>query len=250
MRSDTQVLILGPLVVEREGRPVSLGGHQAKVVLAGLVLGLNHAVPSDHLAWALWQDAPPLTAHDTIQSYVSKLRHVLGGEAIRREEQSYTLVADPDQVDACRFERLVRHAEQVITTDPQEASNLCRRALGEWRGPVLGVIGDEEFAHLESIRLSELRVLAVELEVEAEVATGRPGEAVSRLMALTEEHPYRERLWRLLVHALIAHERRVEAGAAYRRYRDVLSDCGVEVTESFEEFSGRLPVHGAPSSSR
>lgn len=250
MRSDTQVRILGPLVVEREGRFVSVGGHQAKVVLAALVIGVNHTVPSDQLAWALWQDSPPPTAHDTIQSYVSKLRHVLGTGAIEREEQSYMLVADGDQIDACRFERLVRQAEQLIGDDPERASHLCRAALGEWRGPVLGAIGDQEFAHLEAIRLSELRLLAVELEVEAELATGRPGEATSRLMALTEEHPYRERLWRLLVHGLIADERRVEARSAYLRYRDALMECGVEVAESFEEFAGHLPVHGAASSSR
>lgn len=249
MRLDTQVLILGPLVVERDGRALSVGGHQAKVVLAALVLGLNHAVPTDHLAWALWRGAPPPSAHDTIQSYISKLRHVLGVGAIEHEEQSYALVAEPDQVDACRFERLVRGAEELITDDPHKASELCRRALGEWRGPVLGAIGDEEFAHLEAIRLSELRLLAIELEVEAELVTGRSGEATSRLLALTEEHPFRERLWRLLVRGLVIDERRVEARAAYRRYRDALSDCGVDVVESFEEFAGRLPVHGGASSS-
>lgn len=250
MRSDTQVLILGPLVVEREGQPVSVGGHQAKVTLATLVLGLNHAVPSDHLAWALWRDTPPPTAHDTIQSYISKLRHVLGSESIEREEDSYVLVAEPEQVDACRFERLVRQAEQLIVSDPEAASDLCRRALGEWRGPVLGALGDEDFAHLEAIRLSELRLLAIELEVEAELATGRVGEATSRLLALTLEHPYRERLWRLLVHCLVADERRVEARDAFRRYREVLAECGVEVAESYEDFASHLPVHGAASSSR
>ena len=43
---------------------------------------------------------------------------------------------------------------------------------------------------------------AVELRIEARLALGRHAELVSELEALVREHPYRERLWALLMLAL------------------------------------------------
>ena len=235
MRADTEILILGPLEAVRDGTPMHIGGPHLRAVLAALVLSANHAVSIEQLAWVVWGDEPPPSYEGTIQSYVSRLRSLLGREAIHNEDHAYILTAECEQLDACRFERLVHQARDEIEHDPSAARESARRAIGQWRGPVLGRLGDEEFAHLEAIRLDELRLLAVEIETECELRLGRYSECASRLRALVVEYPYREHFWRLLVPALFADERRLEAMAAFDEYQAWLETAGLEPEATFDQ---------------
>ncbi|NNJ47766.1 MAG: AfsR/SARP family transcriptional regulator [Acidimicrobiia bacterium] len=235
MRSDTEILILGPVEARRNGEIIHIGGHHQRAVLAALVLSANHSVRADELAWVVWGDDLPSSADGTIQSYVSRLRHLLGADAIVNEDHSYTLVASCEQLDSCRFERLVHEARSLSHDDPAGALEASRAAIELWRGPVLGLLGDEEFAHLESIRLEELRLLAVEIETECELRLGQWGECASRLKALVVEYPYRERFWRLLVEALFKDGRRLEAMASYDEYQRWMAESGLEPQETFDD---------------
>ncbi len=100
---------------------------------------------------------------------------------------------------------------------------------------MLGHLGDEEFGHLEAIRLEELRLLAVEIETEAELLLGRFSECASRLRALVVEYPYRERFWRLLVRALFSDERRLEAMETYDEYARWMEQSGLEPDITFDQ---------------
>lgn len=243
-----QILVLGPLEVRRAGAAVHVGGPHLRAVLAALVLSANHAVPLDRLVWVVWGDTPPPGADATVQSYISRLRHALGAESIHTVDHCYLLVAGCEQIDACRFERLVHQACNHLESEPERAVDESRKAIALWRGPVLGELGDEEFAHLEAIRLEELRLLAVEIETESELLLGRFGESASRLRALVVEYPHRERFWRLLIRALSADNRRFEARDAFREYQAWLADSGLEPDISFEELTGgqRSPVDCQP----
>ncbi len=243
MRPDTEILILGPVEARRNGETIHIGGHHQRAVLAALVLSANHSVRADELAWVVWGDDPPPSADGTIQSYVSRLRHLLGSDAILNEDHSYMLVAECEQLDSCRFERLVHEARARLADDPGAALEATRAAIALWRGPVLGLLGDEEFGHLEAIRLEELRLLAVEIETECELRLGQWAECASRLRALVIEYPYRERFWRLLVQALFVDGRRLEAMATYDEYQRWMSDSNLESENTFDELvaaTGRL----------
>ena len=73
--------ILGPLeVLGQEGRPFALGGARQQIVLGALLLEANHVVSRDRLIEAVWRDAPPATAANTLQVYVSKIRKLLGAD--------------------------------------------------------------------------------------------------------------------------------------------------------------------------
>jgi len=239
VRPDTEILILGPVEARRNGETIHIGGHHQRAVLAALVLSANHSVRADELAWVVWGDDPPASAAGTIQSYISRLRHLLGTNAIVNEDHSYMLVAACEQLDACRFERLVHDARARLADDPGAALEASRAAIALWRGPVLGLLGDEEFGHLEAIRLEELRLLAVETETECELRLGQWAECASRLRALVVEYPYRERFWRLLVQALFADGRRLEAMAAYDEYQQWMADSNLEPEDTFDELVAR-----------
>ena len=78
-------------------------------------------------------------------------------------------------------------------------------------------------------RLEELRVLALERWVEAELALGRHVDVVAALEELVAAHPLRERPRGLLMTALYRSGRQAEALEAYRNARAMLvGELGIE----------------------
>jgi DNA-binding SARP family transcriptional activator len=227
-RHDVEFLVLGPLAVMRGGAEIAVGGLKARRVLGALLVDVNHPVSIDRMAWVVWGDHQPSTATGSIHAYVSRLRHLLGEGSISRVDHHYVLHAECTQVDSCRFESMIAGAEILLEDEPKRALDLIRGALGLWRGEPFGDLACEDFAHLEAIRLNELRLSTVELAVEAEISVGLALDAVARLQALVEEHPLRERLWFALVRGLCHVDRRPEAVEAFDRYRKVLRRHGLE----------------------
>jgi DNA-binding SARP family transcriptional activator len=111
-----------------------------------------------------------------------------------------------------------------------EAGEVLAEALALWRGPALADFRSELFARGEIARLEELRLVAVEASIEAELALGRHTEAVPRLVALVSEEPLRERLRELLMLALYRSGRQTDALQAYRDARAALDELGLEPT--------------------
>jgi DNA-binding SARP family transcriptional activator len=204
-----------------------VGGPQARAVLAALAIGAGHAVAVDHLHQTLWQNHPPDSADNTLQSYISDLRHILGAAAIVRINHAYQLEVGPQNIDAVRFETLLAQAI-AAKDDPEDCLRLCKDALRLWRGRPFGDLGDDESFRLEAYRLDELRLATMELSIEADLALGNNELVVGELEVAIEEHPYREHLWYLLIRALAGRGRRVEALRACRRLRGVLAEVGVD----------------------
>ena len=85
-------------------------------------------------------------------------------------------------------------------------------------------------------RVEELRLVAVEGRLEADIELGLAAEVTGELEQLVAEFPVRERLWRLLVLALYRAERQADALAAYRRPRAVLAEeLGIELGEELRQ---------------
>ena len=73
-----EFLILGPLEVSDDGRKLALGGPKQRAVLAHLILRANRVVQADLLIDGLWGEEPPESARNTLQTYVYRLRKLLG----------------------------------------------------------------------------------------------------------------------------------------------------------------------------
>ena len=238
------IRVLGPIDVVTPDGVQSVGGHRPRAVLGALVVAAGHAVGIDHLADVVWGETPPASAANTLQSYVSDLRHVLGHDAIRTIDHSYELDLDVVDIDVLDFQRTLRLAD-IAEDDPAERWRLCRDALGYWRGRPFGDLSDEPAFTLESYRLDELRMAAVELSLEADLELGHHELVVGELESAVEEAPYRERLWLLLVKALALDDRRVEALRACSRLRRILGEVGLEVGEEIAAIE-RSILDGAP----
>ena len=63
---------------------------------------------------------------------------------------------------------------------------------------------------------------------------------VGELEARIREHPYRERLWRLLIDALVESERRVEALRACSQLRQTLGELGVSTSPWVREVEQQI----------
>jgi DNA-binding SARP family transcriptional activator len=77
-----EIRILGPLKALVDGSPVRLGGRRQRAVLAILVAQANEVVSVERLIDGVWGEAPPETAANVLQGYVSGLRKVLGRDTI------------------------------------------------------------------------------------------------------------------------------------------------------------------------
>lgn len=239
MRVDDMIRVLGPVDLLTPAGPRSVGSRNNRALLGALVIAADHAVSTDQLQAAVWGDTPPPSADNSLQNYVSRLRHVLGRTAILRADHTYRLDASRDQIDALRFEdRLV--AATDARADPTLCRSLCREALALWRGEPFGDLSDDEPFRLETIRLTELRVTTMELALETEIALGGHEIAVAELESAVQEYPYRERLWFLLVEALRRDHRRVDALRACQSYRNTLAGAGLDPADELRTIEDQI----------
>ncbi len=233
------IRVLGPIRVSVDEEPIPLRGRTERALLATLVITLNHAAAAEQLILALWGDAPPPSARNTLQSCVSRLRAKLGG-AIVSEGHAYRLDVCPDCIDAVRFERLVVAAAGSLEEDPSGSCELTREALGLWHGRPFADLPETDLVLPEITRLEELRLAATELRLEADVALGRFAQVIPRMRAELAEQPYRERIWYLLILALARDGRRVEALRCYDELWELMSDVGLEPSEPLRRLQSAI----------
>jgi DNA-binding SARP family transcriptional activator len=215
--------ILGPLEVWDEGRPVRIGGAKERALLVVLLLHANESVSVDRLIDELWGAHPPATAKKSVQVRVAGLRRVLSDGMLLTRGGGYLIRLAADQLDLHGFERLVSDAGQVLANgDPGAAAAMSREALSLWRGAALADFAYEAFAQPAIARLEELRLCAVELRIDAELALGLEAQLVGELQELVAAHPLRERLRSELMLALYRDGRQAEALDIYERTREKL----------------------------
>jgi predicted ATPase/DNA-binding SARP family transcriptional activator len=239
-----ELRILGALEVVAEGRPLALGGRKQRALLALLALHANELVSSDRLLEEVWPDSEPGAAAPSLHVYVSQLRKALGGSAAALETRpgGYALALAPDQLDAVRFERLLREGRQALAAgEPEHARAMLTEALSLWRGPALADLAYQSFAERESARLQELRLEALEGRLEAELQLGRHAELVSELEGLVQAEPLRERMRGQLMLALYRSGRQADALESYREGRQALvSELGLEPGPELRELEAAI----------
>jgi len=250
---ELEVRLLGPVGATRCGREIALGGPKQRAVLALLLLEKGRAVPTERLVEDVWRGEPPSGAAKTLRSYVSRLRGLLEPEVqVAARGGGYVLTVDSGRVDIDQFERLAAAGHAALgNADPAAATSRFAEALELWQGRALADVCDIDALALESARLDELRLTAIEGRIEADIELGRHARVTGELERLVAEHPVRERLWRLLVLALYRHERQADALAAYRRARDTLAaELGLEPGEELRRLEQAVLRQEVPEARR
>jgi DNA-binding SARP family transcriptional activator len=240
--------LLGSLEVSDRGEPVAVGGGKRRALLGVLLLHPNEVVSAERLIDELWGERPPATSAKSVQVYVSQLRRELGsrnGELLVTRSNGYLLRVGGEDLDVQRFERALAEGERALAAgEARRASDTLGGALELWRGAPLSDFAYEPFAQQEIARLEELRAVAVEERIEAELALGRHAQVVGDLEALVREHPLRERIRGLLMVALYRCGRQAEALETYREGARLLRDeLGLEPGVELRELEAKVLEH-------
>jgi DNA-binding SARP family transcriptional activator len=235
--------ILGPLEVEGPAGSVAVGGLRQRALLAVLLLNSGRVVGTDRLVDQVWGESAPKTATTSLHNAISRLRRELGPDVLATQAPGYVLRIKPEQVDANRFESQLRAARRAA---PEARCDLIESALRLWRGPALAEFTFEPFAGPEIRRLEELRVVALEERIEADLELGRHGDVVGELEGLVREHPLRETFRRQLMLALYRSGRQAEALDTYQDARArFVDELGIEPGPELKRLQAEILRHEA-----
>lgn len=239
--------LLGEVGVDVDGVAVPFRGQRHRAVIAYLLLNSSTVVTVDRLVDAIWGDRPPNTARNSIQRFVADIRRSLGDLAdhLVTAPGGYRLIVDPDAIDLTIAERAVDRARRhAADGDLQLASIAWREVFEEWSGRSLSGVGDVEFVESARVRLAEIRASAIEQYVECQLELGRHAEVGATIEDFAEQHPTRDRAWKLLMLARYRNGRQVEALDAYTRFRQhLVEQLGLEPSPDVEDLRVSILEH-------
>jgi WD40 repeat protein/serine/threonine protein kinase len=232
---------LGPLAAVVDGRERSLGGPRQRLVLAVLLAHANQTVQQDTLIDAVWSGQPPEAARSTLHVYISNLRKELGPEQILRRGDGYRVDVAARSFDVLLFEQLLDEGRQRLAPDPAAARVALVQALELWRGQAYGDVGGAPALAAEALRLTDLRLTAVEHRIDADLATGNHAQVIGELETLTRDNPVRERFRAQQMLALYRSGRQVEALTVFQRTREYLNEeLGIDPSSEIRDLHQRI----------
>lgn len=206
--------VLGPLEVLLDGEPMTVAGGRGRVLLATLLLRPNQFMSVDELIDRLWEGDPPTAdrAHKTLQMTVLRLRQALGeANRVRTTPRGYLAEVRPEELDLLRFRELVKAGDFASATEL-------------WRGPALTNVASDALHRDDVPRLEAERLDALERRIDTDLERGLASDLVAELIALTRQHPLRERFWAQRMTALYRSGRQAEALESYRELARLLAD--------------------------
>jgi len=237
MGTSVEIMLLGPLDVTRDGRRVDVTARTQRLALTVLALELGRTVSREAFYDALWEHDGPSDPRAALQVALSRLRATLGRDLVVTEASGYRLDDRVVTTDVRCVETLVRTAP----TKPAARVRAFGEALTRWRGDALGEFDGVGALEPSRARLAGLRAHVREQWLGARLTVEEPADLVPELDALVTEQPHRERPMVLLLTALEACGRGVDALQRAREFRERLLDgAGLEPSPTFEAMHRRL----------
>jgi DNA-binding SARP family transcriptional activator len=172
---------------------------------------------------------PSPSAMNSLMGSISQLRSKLGPAVIANVPGGFELRVDWTRTDIHRFERLAAAGrEQLTAGDSVQAAEMLRLALGLWRGEPFGDFSSEAWARPEVARLEELRLGAIEDQIDAGFSSEDPA-ILAMIARLVAHYPRRGRLRGQLIRALLRAGHHVEATHAFdEAQRFIAGEPGVD----------------------
>ncbi|MFE2165218.1 BTAD domain-containing putative transcriptional regulator [Streptomyces sp. NPDC059447] len=248
--------VLGTLAVREQGISVTPTAPKPRQVLAILALHADQVVPVSALIEELWAGTPPRSARTTLQTYVLQLRTLIataleqgapaegdgeGGDRRRTAKDvlvtlpgGYLLDSGGGLSDIREFERLSGMGYRAMDAgDFPGAARKLREALALWSGPAFADVQGGIQLDMETRRLEETRLCALDQRIEADLRLGRHRELLAELTVLVSQYRTHENLHGQFMLALHRSGRRGEALDVYQRLRATLvRELGLEPSTS------------------
>ncbi|MFI2620584.1 BTAD domain-containing putative transcriptional regulator [Streptomyces sp. NPDC018584] len=237
--------VLGTLAVRENGVSVTPRAPKPRQVLTLLALHADQVVPVDSLMEELWGDRPPRSARTTLQTYVLQLRELIA-TALEKDPEGapartskdvlatapggYTLHTFGGSSDIREFDRLAGLGYRAMDAgDFPRAARELGEALALWTGSALADVQAGPQLEMQTRRLEEIRLCALDQRIEADLRLGRHRELLGELTVLVSRYRTHENLHAQFMLALHRSGRRSEALDVYQRLRTTLvRELGLE----------------------
>ncbi|MFD9336905.1 BTAD domain-containing putative transcriptional regulator [Streptomyces sp. NPDC060028] len=243
------ITVLGALAVRVNGVSITPTAPKPRQVLALLALHADQVVPVSALTEELWAGKPPRSARTTLQTYVLQLRAMIStalgqgegaevagdsgsedGTPVRTAKDvlvtlpgGYLLDSGGAASDIREFDRLAGMGYRAMDAgDFPGAARLLREALALWQGPAFADVQGGAQLEMETRRLEESRLCALDQRIDADIRLGRHRELLAELTVLASRYRTHENLHGQFMLALHRSGRRGEALDVYQRLRATL----------------------------
>lgn len=224
----TRIQVCGRIAIELEGLRLESGlaRRQSRLLFVYLVLNRSRLVARDELTTAIWPEEAPPTAEGSLRVLISRLRRLLGAQAIEGRSELRLVLPTDAWIDVEAAARRVHEAEAAVHT--RDWSRVAAAAT------VAFTISDRGFLPGETAPwvverqrwLEDVRVRALECDGEARLGIGgseiAAAERVARRVIVLA--PYRESGYRLLMEALARRGNTAEALLVYEHLRQLLKE--------------------------
>jgi DNA-binding SARP family transcriptional activator len=256
----TKFRILGALEIHHQGRICPPLPPKVRCVLTLLLMHAGQVVTSETLMTELWGERLPVSATTTLQTYIYQLRKMFDAEGVSTDDggtpvvtgsSGYLLRFPPECLDATTFEAEVAAAVTCLATGhPVETVHRIRQVLASCRGAPLTDVPRGPLLEAYAVHLSELRIRATELRLDAEMQLGHHRELIGELQSLVAEYPLNEWFHGHLMTALDHSGRRADALRAYQRLHSLLdTELGLVPSDEIEQLHLQV-LTGVPTQFR
>lgn len=239
------VRVLGDLSVD--GLDLRAGlDRKARTLVRLLALARGRAVPTDALVEAIWPDRPPARPADQVAVLASRVRRLLGRDAVENVDAGYRLAGV--HLDLDELETVVAETERRLDQGrPTAAVVTARIALALVRGPVGDPDADTDWARADHAGASRLVQRARRAATEAFQRAGAWTDAWELAHADLLADPYDEIAARAVMRAEAAAGRPARALKTYADLRAVLVDeLGADPHPETESLHAELLRGGTP----
>ncbi|MEV0695856.1 AfsR/SARP family transcriptional regulator [Streptomyces sp. NPDC050388] len=255
------ISVLGGLTVRENGVPITPTAPKPRQVLAMLALHADQVVSVASLTKELWGAAPPRSARATLQTYVLQLRELIT-LALKRDAEGtpartakdvlvtvpggYLLNISGGSSDVREFERLAGLGYRAMDAgDFPGAARQLREALSLWTGAAFADVQAGAQLSMETRRLEETRLCALDQRIEADLRLGRHRELLGELSVLVSRYRTHETLHGQFMLALHRSGRRTEALEVYQRLRRALvRELGLEPSAGLRRLQRSIMMTG------
>ncbi|MEV6175024.1 AfsR/SARP family transcriptional regulator [Streptomyces sp. NPDC051954] len=255
------IAVLGALDVRENGISVTPTAPKPRQVLALLALHADQVVPVATLIEELWGERPPRSSRTTLQTYVLQLRELISAAVERDPEGApsrtakdvlvtlpggYLLNTSGGASDVREFERLAGTGYRAMDAgDFSGAARQLRDALALWTGSALADVQTGVQLEMETRRLEETRLCALDQRIEADLRLGRHRELLGELTVLVSRYRTHENLHGQFMLALHRSGRRSEALDVYQRLRTALvRELGLEPSAGLRRMQRSILMAG------